>query len=84
MVQGGKNKKAGNNTEKLNSKAREKQETKKRKAGENDFGRNGKIMTEEEKSIHKKVDKHHKKIYRSIESTIIQNAKKNRERFEIV
>ncbi len=35
-------------------------------------------------TIHRKVKEHKKKIYKSIEQTIVDNAKKNRERFELI
>ncbi len=36
------------------------------------------------KTLFKKVKQHQKKIYKSIEDTIIENAKKSRERFDIL
>jgi hypothetical protein len=80
MVQGGKVNKKTNN---IQSKRKNKHEAKKQKAGGIAGGRE-EDLTEVEKSFNKKVEKHQKKIYRSIEDTIIQNAKKNRERFDII
>jgi len=40
--------------------------------------------TEFSKKIQKKVQDHQKKIYKSIEQSIIDNAKKNRERFDLI
>ena len=37
-----------------------------------------------EKQIRKKINQHQKKIYKSIEQTIIDRAKKHRETFEII
>ena len=37
-----------------------------------------------EKQIKKKISQHQKKIYKSIEQTIIEKAKKHRENFEII
>ena len=37
-----------------------------------------------EKQIKKKINQHQKKIYKSIEQTIIEKAKKHRENFEII
>ena len=37
-----------------------------------------------EKAVRKKINQHQKKIYKSIEQTIIEKAKKHRENFEII
>jgi len=79
MVQGGKKNKKTTN---VDSKRRDKITAKKRKIAEVATGRED--LTEVEKNFNKKIEKHQKKIYKSIEETIIQNAKRNRERFDLV
>lgn len=79
MVQGGKVNKSGKQNK---SKGREKQEAKKRKAAP--AMTKEKLGDEAYKTINRKVKEHQKKIYKSIEQTIIDNAKKNRERFDII
>jgi hypothetical protein len=66
---------------KVNTK-REKKEAPKRKSAPKDKGEKGR--DEVSKTIFRKVKHHQKKIYKSIEQTIIDQAKKGRERFDII
>ena len=85
MVQGGKAKKHSNinDKDKKNSRKKEKQEAPKKKAPMTDKADRieGNEVLE---TFQRKVNSHYKKVYRSIEETIIGNAKKNRERFDIL
>jgi hypothetical protein len=81
MVQGGKTNKKNNI--KKNSKRKEKIEAHKRKHApievKEQFDEN-----QVSKMFHKKVKEHQKKIYKSIEQTIIEKARHQRERFELI
>ncbi len=79
MVQGANKQKGG---QKPISKRKDKKVAPKVKNTKEVIGRNE--NDEISKTIHKKVKEHQKKIYKSIEQTIIDNAKRNRERFELI
>ncbi len=81
MVQGNKVQKKKPQQENL-SKRKEKHQAKRRKIAGTTEGRQE--ITETEKDFNRKVVKHQKKVYRSIEETIIKNAKRNREKFDLI
>jgi len=85
MVQGVKISKTNIN-HKQGSKKKEKVEAPKQKLQKCENSDQKERLKEDElyKNIQKKVKEHKKKIYRSIEQTIIDKAKKSKERFTII
>jgi hypothetical protein len=82
MVQGGKQKKSTQN--KQHSKRKDKHEAIKKKAAPMTNKCDRIEDNDTLKNFQKKVNDHYKKVYRSIEETIISKAKQNRERFDLI
>jgi hypothetical protein len=74
MVQGGN----------LNKKKKQKKVAPKRKNAPSDNNTEQQGKDEMSRTVSKKVKQHQKKIYKSIEDTIISKAKNSRERFDIL